>query len=620
MHRRNPVNIIKILTILFLNRKLIAASDQFCIFPPEIQGEYKFQNTAINGNRIQYSVINITNDDISPYGLCYSRNGSNFIVVLGNEDDRISCYRCFSLRMVSKNVLLLIHTESDINSKCSSSPETVKCPNEISLSDEKKFTNDFYSIILFRLDSRPHEFCPLTGKIRFDYYPDNTPVCNGYQSSISNCPSSTSLNVNFKNCTKDLQPKKYDCLANWRMQNQNFIAIIESSLDNSTDEKYKCGVYEEDEKKSRVTLKLNNDCNMLTNRNFNQNPQIFKIQTSLDFFDESSLGADYNLSFPKNLEGEWQYMKISRNLLTLKDPSSRKTYYMSLINTLENDRYIVRSRSQCGEETFKCIIISQLHENVVEIQISSKSSKSLPNYDLCNAINFDSREWLTQAKIGASERCPIFGKYFGKLPDAMDLCSIISSDCRHPDIMFYHIGPCDSMHDIYETRVYRCLGHWTDKKSENVYTLTQRVDVVNTYECFVGLMTNGDSIFIREAGEEGNCYKSLDPLSFGMEMNRTEKCPYEEEIIVNPTVDDTSFTKYEVLDENTNYTELTTSTKKSKTSKKQNQESEDINHLYNNIIPSSSSIETSSSTAITTLGFTQLITSLLLSFSYLLLR
>ena len=121
------------------------------------------------------------------------------------------------------------------------------------------------------------------------------------------------------------------------------------------------------------------------------------------------------------------------------------------------------------------------------------------------------------------EKCPIYGKYFGKLPDDMKLCSVISSDCKNPDIMFYQIGPCD-LRDIYETRVYRCLGHWIDKKSSNVYTLTQRVDVVNTYECFVGLMTNSDdgkNIFIREAGEEGNCYKSLDPFSFGMEMNRT---------------------------------------------------------------------------------------------------
>ena len=49
----------------------------------ELQGEYRIQNAALNGNnRLQYSIINITEEDISPYGLCYSRNGSNFIVNL----------------------------------------------------------------------------------------------------------------------------------------------------------------------------------------------------------------------------------------------------------------------------------------------------------------------------------------------------------------------------------------------------------------------------------------------------------------------------------------------------------------------------------------------------------
>lgn len=90
--------------------------------------------------------------------------------------------------------------------------------------------------------------------------------------------------------------------------------------------------------------------------------------------------------------------------------------------------------------------------------------------------------------------------------------------------MTYQIGPCNSPHDIYETRTYRCLGHWVDKKSTNVYTLTKRVDVVNSYECFAGLMANTEEgkIYIREAGEGGNCYKEiLDVKSFGMEMNRT---------------------------------------------------------------------------------------------------
>lgn len=104
----------------------------------------------------------------------------------------------------------------------------------------------------------------------------------------------------------------------------------------------------------------------------------------------------YEISFPKKLQGEWQYMKITHNQLTLKDPSSLKTYYMSLMSIPESDRYILKSRSQCGEENYKCIYITQLHDNVIETQISSKTLTSLNNYDICNPKYFDNR-WTTQA-------------------------------------------------------------------------------------------------------------------------------------------------------------------------------------------------------------------------------
>jgi hypothetical protein len=76
------------------------------------------------------------------------------IVSYSPEDN--SCFRCFNLQMVSKNVILLIHNEADINSKCSSSADTVKCPSEITLNDDQKLENDFHSIILYskRPDSR----------------------------------------------------------------------------------------------------------------------------------------------------------------------------------------------------------------------------------------------------------------------------------------------------------------------------------------------------------------------------------------------------------------------------------------------------------------------------------
>lgn len=121
-------------------------------------------------------------------------------------------------------------------------------------------------------------------------------------------------------------------------------------------------------------------------------------------------------------------------------------------------------------------------------------------------------------------KCPISGRFFGRLPDDVDLCSEMTSDCEHPDILNYQIGPCNSA-DIYEKRIYRCVGHWTDQKTKNVYTFTQRDDIVSSFECFVGLLSSEheNRIVIKEAGEGGNCYKAIDLNSFAMEMNQTGK-------------------------------------------------------------------------------------------------
>lgn len=100
----------------------------------------------------------------------------------------------------------------------------------------------------------------------------------------------------------------------------------------------------------------------------------------------------------------------------------------------------------------------------------------------------------------------------------------MTSDCQNPDILNYQIGPCNSA-DIYEKRRYRCIGHWTDIKTKNVYTFAKRDDIVSSFECFAGLLASesGDRIMIKEAGEGGNCYKLIDLGFFAMEMNQTGK-------------------------------------------------------------------------------------------------
>jgi hypothetical protein len=229
-----------------------------------------------------------------------------------------------------------------------------------------------------------------------------------------------------------------------------------------------------------------------------------------------------SLEFPMWLQGDWQLLRVNKSRLAFRDLSSFKSYRMQLVNQLSDEKFIVMSRSQCGEESFKCLWMRKLDSNILEFQMGSESPKKLSNFMLCNDEHFDSSRWLTQARVGRDvikTSCPIKGTYVGKLPDDLELCSMMKSNCNSPDVMNFQIGLCDSS-EIYEKRVYRCLGQWTDKESATVYTFTKRLDVVNTYECFVGLMTGSEKqIVIREAGE--NCYKYLDPQKYGMEMNQT---------------------------------------------------------------------------------------------------
>lgn len=287
-----------------------------------------------------------------------------------------------------------------------------------------------------------------------------------------------------------------------------------------------------------MTLIINSDCSSLSSRNgftaSTKNQEIFKIK-KIPVEKVSS-----EIDFPNWLHGQWQNLNVQRTQLIFRDQSSFKTYRMSLVNQLSDDKFIVLSRSQCGEESFKCLSIRSLDKNILEFQMSSESAKKLTNFMLCNDEHFDDKRWLTlssnfpsfihlesffKSKFIAgtgsdavTTACPIDGTYFGRLPDDLELCSMMTSKCNS-DIMHFQIGPCDSS-EVYEKRIYRCLGQWTDKDRATVYTFTKRVDDVDTYECFVGLMAGSEKqIIIREAGE--SCFKMLEFNNYGMEMNQT---------------------------------------------------------------------------------------------------
>lgn len=101
-----------------------------CYFPIEIQGEYVTQNTYLTANNdIKYSHINITDDAVPIWGHCYRRVGNNVILMSGDETP---CFRCFNLRLVTRNVLQVITADADYESKCYTNDIKVlaSCPSE----------------------------------------------------------------------------------------------------------------------------------------------------------------------------------------------------------------------------------------------------------------------------------------------------------------------------------------------------------------------------------------------------------------------------------------------------------------------------------------------------------
>lgn len=155
--------------------------------------------------------------------------------------------------------------------------------------------------------------------------------------------------------------------------------------------------YENDEK-TKITLRINNDCSSISSKNgfspISKNQQIFKIQKSSESPAQLKVSS---LEFPSWLKGHWQFLNINKSQLIFRDHSSFKSYHMTLVNQLSDEKFIVLSRSQCGEESFKCLWIRKMHSNILEFQTSSESVKKLTSYELCNDEFFDESRWLTQA-------------------------------------------------------------------------------------------------------------------------------------------------------------------------------------------------------------------------------
>ncbi|XP_023230618.1 uncharacterized protein LOC111630705 [Centruroides sculpturatus] len=499
-----------------------------CYFPLEHQGTFLIQTQAsgaYGGNIVTYSEITVEADAIPPWGGCHRRRGNNIILKdsTGGED----CMRCFHITMNTPNVLL-IHTEG--LAKCYTKEEAARatCPNDRDVIERR-----FKEILLFRkqqigsVSTVENLFCPINGRYRFTYTANKGGFrCDQPLSELGNCPNGNELGVRFRQCSFPEMDVSFLCLGDWAgPMGDRYLALMDLRENPDARPKYRCGLYRQDKTTGRVYVSFSADSTCTNQLASATDGYESLILTPLPNRSLPTQVETSRCKFPEWIQGQWEHIKVEGKIFTFRDSVHFQTVSARCIrrqNNTPNERYVVYTVTQCGDESYNCLWLKRRGVNVLEFQFGSQPSKQYSD-TLCSDRQFRQETWITQGRINMAQisPCPITGDYTGVVPGTTTLCAKVASDCNNPDIMFYTVSNCEDRSHIYEEREYKCLGSW--EENGILYTYTQRRDM-HGFQCFSGkILQNGEEAYIKEAGE--SCIRGEDPLIYGMKIMKQASCP-----------------------------------------------------------------------------------------------
>ena len=78
---------------------------------------------------------------------------------------------------------------------------------------------------------------------------------------------------------------------------------------------------------------------------------------------------------PEFSQGKWEHIHVQGGTLILKDQRNFKTYTARCVGQRgpsHQERFLIYSRSQCGDEHYKCVWIKDRGNNAMEFQIGEK--------------------------------------------------------------------------------------------------------------------------------------------------------------------------------------------------------------------------------------------------------
>jgi len=505
-----------------------------CYFPIEYQGSFLIQeqsqpNPEKGGITVSYSEITIEADSIPPWGRCYQRRGN--IVILKDSTGPQDCMRCLHLTLKTPNVIQ-IHTEGLGKCYTNEAAARSKCPTDRDVREKS-----FKEIMLFRkhipggLQSVEHHFCPFNGRFRFNYFSNsNQQQCESALNELGNCPHGDALGVKFRGCTFPNMDLNFLCLGDWEhpsSPSERYVALMDLRESPESVPKYRCGIYREESSTGRIYVSLSSDSTCsLHLKSATSGYESFTLQPTLSSSPFPDIVERSKCRFPEWSQAKWESSKVDGNTFVFKDRQNNFQILTSKCimrqTSTANERYVVFTRSQCGEESYRCLWFKKRSPNILEFQFGQESTAYYSD-SLCDDKQFTTNNWITQGRksIQSNTQCPIIGDYSGVIPGSNGLCAKVASDCNNPDIMFYTVTACENRSHVFEERSYRCLGNW--EEDNILYAYTERMDMPG-HQCFAGkIFRSGEEVFIKEAGE--SCIRGEDPQLFGMNITKEAPCP-----------------------------------------------------------------------------------------------
>ncbi|XP_055383894.1 putative uncharacterized protein DDB_G0282133 [Condylostylus longicornis] len=396
---------------LFIN---IKETFSLCYFPIEIQGSYITQGSTFisnnnnnnnNNSTIQYNQINITEDSIPILGICYRRIIDNNIILMMSSDET-TCYRCFNIKLISKNLLRILTTNKDFIFKCYANEGKAlqSCPqddddnliiannnnnsnnNNERIYDKKNF-KQYNEIILYKKLSYDGEkirgeYCPFNGPYKISYFNNNNKeniikCTKESKSKLDNCPSGSSLNLRLRGCSSfNSHDVVLECLGHWEnKEHEKFLALKNSNYNQNSNEKilfngleYICVKYDENlNNNGIITIKFSKDsiCLMKQFNNNGINNQIERLQKYLQNDDLKNINKEN-----EDKDEELNEISLSMEILQLypidfTDKNSLKRMnsckFPKLLHgnwehiNIMNDSLIYRDQISYKSYTMKCV-------------------------------------------------------------------------------------------------------------------------------------------------------------------------------------------------------------------------------------------------------------------------